>query len=58
MIFGLILNEKLNSIIKKIKNYTTKYDEHIEEDLFLKILMENFPDDYKNYMYQIKHINN
>ena len=52
------LNEKLNSIIKKIKNYTTEYDEHIQEDLFLQILMENFPDDYKNYMYQMKHINN
>ena len=58
-IFIDILNDKINSIISKINrsNIISK-DEKIMSDIFLLILKENFPEYYKNYIYQFEYRNN
>lgn len=58
-IFIDTLNDKINSIISKInRSNIISRDEKIMSDIFLLILKENFPEYYKNYLYQFEYRNN
>lgn len=58
-IFIFNLNKKLNAIIKKIRDNMNKYiDEFFQDDIFLFILMDEYPEYYKNYMYQMSYRRN
>jgi hypothetical protein len=53
------LNNKINSIISKInRNSIYSKDGEIMSDIFILILKENFPEYYKNYIYQFEYRNN
>lgn len=53
------LNDKINSIISKINRSKIFYnDGELMSDIFLLILKENFPEYYKNYIYQFEYRNN
>lgn len=52
------LNNRLNSVIRRI-NDEIEFDEgEISENIFLLILQEDFPEYFKNYCYQTNYINN
>lgn len=53
------INNKVNSIADKI-NRTDLFDGQgwIMKDIFILILKEDFPEYFKNYLYQIKFRNN
>jgi hypothetical protein len=58
-IFIDTLNDKINSIISKInRSNIISRDEKIMSDIFILILKENFPEYYKNYLYQFEYRNN
>ena len=53
------LNEKINSIIAKINTSNIFYnDGELMTDIFILILKEDFPEYYKNYLYQFEYRNN
>jgi hypothetical protein len=53
------LNNKLNSIIKKINKSRLPYsDGELMTDILILILKEDFPEHYKNYLYQFEYRNN
>ena len=53
------LNKNINSIIKKINNGNVVFDDgEIMSDIFILILKEDFPEHYKNYIYQFEYRNN
>ena len=58
-IFIETLNNKLNSIIIKINRSQIPYtDGDLITDIFIIILKEDFPEYYKNYLYQFDYRNN
>jgi len=58
-IFIDTLNDKINSIITKINSSNIILnDEEMISEIFILILRENFPEYYKNYLYQVEFINN
>jgi hypothetical protein len=58
-IFIETLNNKINSIIEKINRSKIFYnDGELMSDIFMIILKEDFPEYYKNYLYQVEYINN
>lgn len=58
-IFIDTLNDKINSIITKInRSNIIAEDEEIISEIFILILREDFPEYYKNYLYQIEFRNN
>lgn len=53
------LNNKMNSIIQRINQDGFKVSEgYLMEDIFLLIIQEDFPEYYKNYIYQFHFRNN
>ena len=53
------LNKNINSIIKKINKSNVVFDDgEIMSDIFILILKEDFPEHYKNYIYQFEYRNN
>jgi hypothetical protein len=53
------LNNKTNSIIRKINSSKLPYcDGDLITDIFIIILKQDFPEYYKNYLYQSDYINN
>lgn len=53
------LNDKLNSIIQRINENGLKVSEgYLMQDIFILILQEDFPEYYKNYIYQFHFRNN
>lgn len=58
-IFIFNLNKKLNAITKKIRDNMNEYvDEFFQDDIFLAILIDEHPEYYKNYIYQMSYRNN
>jgi hypothetical protein len=58
-IFIQTLNNKINSIIQKINRSKIFYnDGELMSDIFILILKEDFPEHYKNYLYQVEYKNN
>jgi hypothetical protein len=58
-IFIETLNNKINSIITKINRSKIFYnDGELMSDIFIIILKEDFPEYYKNYLYQVEYRNN
>jgi hypothetical protein len=58
-IFIETLNNKINSIIQKINRSKIFYnDGELMSDIFILILKEDFPEHYKNYLYQVEYRNN
>ena len=58
-IFIETLNNKINSIIRKINRSKIFYnDGELMSDIFILILKEDFPEYYKNYLYQVEYKNN
>ena len=53
------INNKINSIVKKINKSNILFnDVIIISDIFILILKEDFPEYYKNYLYQFEYRNN
>lgn len=53
------LNTKLNSIIEKINDSPCYFlGGYVVDDILLSILKEDFPEYYKNYVYQSQYRNN
>ena len=47
------LNEKMNSVIQRInESELNMLEGYLIEDIFILILQEDFPEYYKNYIYQ------
>ena len=58
-IFIFNLNKKLNAITKKIRDNMNEYvDEFFQDDIFIAILMDEYPEYYKNYIYQMSYRSN
>ena len=54
-----LLQDKLNAITKKIRNNMNEYvDEFFQDDIFIAILMDEYPEYYKNYIYQMSYRSN
>ena len=57
--FIIELNDKVNAVCKKINRNELFYEQgEIIKDIFILILKEDFPEYFKNYLYQIKFRNN
>ncbi len=53
------LNNKLNSIVERINESETIYsDGYFINDIFIIILKEDYPEYFKNYLYQLEYRNN
>ena len=54
------LNEKMNSVIQRINEseFLEMSENYIMQDIFILILQEDFPEYYKNYIYQFHFRNN
>ena len=52
------LNEKMNSVIQRINESELNIEGYLIEDIFILILQEDFPEYYKNYIYQFHFRNN
>ena len=53
------LNNKINLIIRKINRSKIFYnDGEFMSDIFILILKQDFPEYYKNYLYQLEYRNN
>jgi hypothetical protein len=58
-IFIETLNNKINSIIGKINKSNIFFEDgELMSDIFILILKEDFPEQYKNYLYQFEYRNN
>lgn len=54
------LNNDLNKVVKKINKSELSFTDGsiIAKDIFILILREEFPEYYKNYIYQFEYIKN
>jgi hypothetical protein len=57
--FIVELNKKVNAVCEKINRNKLFYEQgEIVKDVFILIIKEDFPEYFKNYLYQIKFRNN
>lgn len=52
------LNDKFNTLIKKINKSKMFKNEKLISDIFILIIKEDYPEHYKNYLYQFEYRNN
>jgi hypothetical protein len=54
--FIIELNEKVNAVCEKINRTELFYEQgEIIKDILILILKEDFPEYFKNYLYQVKY---